>query len=303
MPVVEIRRRALLQWGLTAMVAVPVAACGPGYDSSPDELALVADAARADAQSAGKLGDKVAKQVADIRTKQAAALDKEVTRANRPRATRKHPKPAPVKSLSDLGKRLTAARTEAAAQLPRADRYRAGLLASVIAGCAGAQALDGALGEVTTPAFKPPSVAGAEVDDDGVQALQQALQSEHAAVWVTGLATALLPPDYAKGVKAAAAEHRERRDAVTAAVTKLGGKPKPSAPAYRLPKPVSDAESAKLAVIAAENDALSAWRGVVEHVDPVGIRKLAVDAMQSSSVRATRWRLDADVKPAAVALP
>lgn len=297
----EIGRRTLLQWGLTAAVAVPVAACGPGYDSSPDKLALLADAARQDAKAAGKLGGKVAKQVADIRSQQAAKLAKEVARANRPQPAA--PKQPSVKSLDELGKRLSEACSGAAAQLPRADRYRAGLLASVIAGCAGAQALDAQLGNVKVPTFKAPSVKGAEVDDNGVGALQKALAAEHAAVWVAGLVTAFLPPDYAKGVQAAAAEHRQRRDAVATAITKLGDKPKPAATAYRLPKPVKDPKSAKLAVIAAENDTVTAWRAVVESIDPAGLRKLAVAAMQSSSVRSTRWRMDAGVNPAAVALP
>ncbi|MEV6628896.1 DUF4439 domain-containing protein, partial [Amycolatopsis sp. NPDC051114] len=45
----DLTRRAALRAGALAALAVPLAACGPGYDESPDPLQPLLAAAEADA--------------------------------------------------------------------------------------------------------------------------------------------------------------------------------------------------------------------------------------------------------------
>lgn len=293
------RRRALM-WGALALPAL--AACDGGYDDSPDPLAAIAHAARSDAGAARKLssGGGVAGLVADVRAAQAKALDREVARANRPAA--KPRAGSEVTDIAALGKRLAAARAQARKQLAAADAYRAGLLGSVIAGCAGAQALDPALGTVAVPAYAAPAVPP-ELDEEVVAALQEALAAEHAAIWLYGLIRAFLPDTYDKGIAKADGEHRARRDAAQAVIDGQGATPVLAEPAYRTPRPVTSARSATAVVIVAETDAAAAWHGVLVRTDDAGLRGLAVYALESSAVRATRWRADAGVAPAAIPLP
>lgn len=293
------RRRALM-WGALAMPAL--AACDGGYDDSPDPLAAIAHAARSDAEAARRLSDggPVARAVAEVRAAQAKVLDREVARANRPAPK---PRSAPgITDLAGLGKRLAAARKQARKQLAAADAYRAGLLGSVIAGCAGAQALDPALGTIAVPAYTAPAISS-EQDEQVVAALQEALAAEHAAIWVYGLVRAFLPDSYDKGIAKADDEHRARRDAAHTVIDGQGATPVLAEPAYRTPKPVTSARSATAVVIVAETDAAAAWHGLLVRTDDSGLRGLAVDALESSAVRATRWRADAGVDPPAIPLP
>jgi|UPI00048FD679 hypothetical protein len=299
---VQVGRRNVLRWSGIALLGAPLAAlpaCSGGYDDSPDPLSAMATAARSDAAAARAIGGKVARQIAELRTAQARALQQEVDRANRPAAPAA--KPSPAKNMRALGKRLTSAAESAVELIPQASRARAGLLASVAAGCNAGLALDGKLGSPRTQRFPAPEVE--ELDEETVDALQQALAAEHASLWVLGLVTAFLPAGYDKGLRAAAAEHRERRDATRDALTSAGADPVLAETAYATPKPVKNPNSARAAVIAAETDAVTAWRGVVERCDEPELRSLAVAAMCASGARLTRWRLEAGVKPAALPLP
>lgn len=293
-------RRDVLRWSGLALVAVPLAACDGGYDDTPDPLSALVKAARADAAAAGKLGDGVAKQIAALRSSQAEVIAREVERANRPASAA--PRDQAPKDLKALGKRLTAAGTRAAELLPEASRPRAGLLASVAAGCAGALVLDPKLGKPRTPRFTEPRLTG-ELEQDGLDALQQALAAEHAALWILGQISAFLAAGYDDGLRDAGTEHRERRDATQQVLTAAGATPVLAETAYLTPKPVKNAGSARAAVVVAETDAAAAWRGVVERCDEPALRTFATAAMSASAVRMTRWRREAGTDPAAVALP
>lgn len=296
-------RRDVLRWGGLAALALPVAtltACDGGYDDSSDPLAALAGAARSDAAAARKLGDPVSKQVAALRASQAEALQREVDRANRPPAGAAHA--AAPKNLAGLGKRLTAAGERAAELLPEASRSRAGLLASVAAGCAGAVALDQGLGNVRTQRFAVPKITG-ELEQPAVQTLQQALAAEHAALWILGQVSAFLPEGYDDGLRDASAEHRDRRDATQRVLTAARATPAMAEAAYITPKPVSSKATARTAVVTAETDAAVAWRGVVERCDEPELRTFATAALSASAVRLTRWRKEAGTDPAALALP
>ncbi|NIJ12854.1 hypothetical protein FHU38_003198 [Saccharomonospora amisosensis] len=300
------RRDLLRATALAALTAPVAAACSGGYDDSPDPLLPLLLRATSDAEAAGALAAPeqadLANQVAQARSAQARALRAEVDRLNRPvPESAPSAPPRTVDSIEALGRRLADARRQAAELVPKLPRYRAGLVGSVAAGCAGLQQLAPALG-AEQPGEVSHVVTGG-LAQESVAALQEALAAEHAAVWVYGLVSAFLPDDFGKGIEAGADAHRDRRDACERVLTAAGATPRPAEPAYLPPQPVTGTESAQAVVITAETDAARAWHGVLEHSDDARLRVLATQALVGSATRCTSWRMEAGVSPAAVALP
>jgi hypothetical protein len=300
----ELTRRAALRAGALAALAVPLAACGPGYDESPDPLQPLLAAAEADAAAARALAKgadaDAAGQLADARAAHAAALKSEVDRLNRPKPAPSATPPAPA-ALSDLKGRLAAARKQAEDLVGELPRYRAGLVAAVAAGCAALQRTTPALGpgEDAPAAAAPPGGVPAEAVDP----LQRALAAEHAAVWVYGLVGAFLPADFAEGEKGGVAEHTRRRDLLQTVLAAAGATPVPPEAAYNPKKPVTDTPSAALVVATAEADCAATWLAVVNHTDDASLRKMALHALVAAARRGTPWRSEAGEKPAAIAMP
>jgi hypothetical protein len=137
---------------------------------------------------------------------------------------------------------------------------------------------------------------------ESVAAVQVALGTEHAAVWTYGLVSAFLGQQ-AAAVSEGANAHRARRDTTERWIKDNGATPRPPAAAYLPPAPVSDAASSLAALVAVENDACAAWRGVLERTDDQTLRKSALDALTTAAVRATRWREVAGTSPASIAFP
>ncbi|WP_228714230.1 ferritin-like domain-containing protein [Prauserella endophytica] len=306
-----LNRRALLRGAALAALAIPVAAtasaCDTGYDDSPDPLLPLLEQAEADAAAASALAGsdpgvaELARQVATARTTQADALRTEVDRLNKPRPEQSTPPSRSVADVAALARRLADARERAAGLVPGLPAYRAGLVGSVAAGCAAVQQLAPELGAGQPGEVERPSTGS--LPAEAVDALQQALAAEHAAVWVYGLVSAFLPADFEKGLGAGAAAHRDRRDACERVLTGAGADPRPPEPAYPPPEPVTDEASATRLVVTAETDAASAWHGVLERTDDAALRRLATQALIGSATRCTSWRMEAGEQPAAVALP
>jgi uncharacterized protein DUF4439 len=292
---------------LAALAAPLTAACKTGYSDEPDPLAPLAEQASADAAAANTVAAassgqaaELARQVAAARTGQAQALQAEVNRLNRPKSAVQTVTP-PGTGMAGLKDRLATARDQAEKLVASLPRYRAGLVAAVAAGCAGLQELDNRLGPGADPA--PIAAPASPVPADAVAPLQQALDSEHAAVWVYTLVSALLPATYTQSVSDGTAEHQDRRDACMRILSAAGATPDSAQPAYLTPKPVTDATSAKSAVVTAEADTATAWRGVLERTDDPALRGVALNALLGSARRGTRWRIASAESPAAVALP
>ncbi len=299
----DLTRRAALRAGALAALAVPLAACGPGYDETPDPLQPLLAAADADAAAAKALakGDDAAGQLAAARAAHAAALKSEVDRLNRPKPSSSAAPPAPA-ALGDLKDRLAAARKQAEDLVGGLPRYRAGLVAAVAAGCAALQRIDPALG----PGEDAPKVGvapGGAVPAEAVDPLQTALAAEHAAVWVYGLVGAFLPADFGDGEKSGAAEHALRRDYLQTTLAASGATPVAPEAAYVPKNPVTDTKSASQVVATAEADCASAWLAVVNHTDDAGLRTTALHALVAASRRGTPWRSEAGEKPTAIAMP
>lgn len=298
-------RRDVLRLSALAALGVPLAACRTGYSTDPDPLALLAEQATADAAAANALAAGssteagLARQVAAVRTEHGRALQAEVDRLNRPKSAVQVVNPPDI-GLAGLKQRLATAREQAEKLVPDLERYRAGLVAAVAAGCAGLQQLDDALGPGADPGTVEPSAS--VVPEDAVAPLQKALDAEHAAVWVYGLVSAFLPANYTAGVADGSHEHQDRRDACVRMLDAAGATPDVPEPAYITPKPVADATSAKSVVATAESDAATAWAGVLDGTDDKALRAVALTALLGSARRGTRWRQAAGESPAVVAL-
>jgi hypothetical protein len=141
-----------------------------------------------------------------------------------------------------------------------------------------------------TPAPRPRRAAPSTVDDVAVAAVQQALASEHAAVWCYSLAVAFLDPQQREPARIDADAHRALRSQIARTLSDVGAQPVSAQPAYATPAPVTDAKSAARLLVVAEADTLAAWRSVMERSTDRGLRKAALDALTSGTVRSARWR-------------
>ena len=147
-----------------------------------------------------------------------------------------------------------------------------------------------------------------------VAAVQDALATEHAAVWAYGLVSAFVPSELADQVDEAATAHRARRDATERMLSDTNVEPVPAEPAYRTPSPVTDLAGALMLAITAEDDTAAAWRSVIErsviehsgvierHAQP-RLRATALDALVGAAMRASRWRAAAGVPVHTVPFP
>jgi hypothetical protein len=124
---------------------------------------------------------------------------------------------------------------------------------------------------------------------DVVDALQQALRAEHAAVYGYGIVGALLRGTSRESARTAWDLHRARRDDLTARLNALGADPAAAAPAYRLPARVTSARTAAKVAAALEDDAVTAYTGLAGSGD-AALRTFAARAMQEAMERAVRWR-------------
>ncbi len=296
-------RRAVLRAGALAALAVPfAAACSPGYDESPDPLGPLLQAAETDAAGAGALTGAEAEAVSTARAAHAAALKPEVDRLNRPKPEPSGPAENAPTSVDGLKERLARARKQAEDLIPSLPRYRAGLVASVAAGCAALQQSSERLGrgDDAAPVEVP---AGPPLLQEAAEAVQQALAAEHAAIWVYGLVSAYLPAAFAGAVARGTAEHVKRRDVCERMLSAASQTPSGPEAAYVPPKPVTDANSAMELVATAEADATSAWLGVLDRTDEAALRRTALNALIGSARRGTAWRAEFGAKPVAIAMP
>jgi len=134
------------------------------------------------------------------------------------------------------------------------------------------------------------------------EALAAALSAEHAAIFGYGAVGAHLDKSGQAAAHQAEAAHRDRRDTVMARMLSVSASPPAAAPAYQLPFPVTDRESALRLAVHIEEGAARAWRQALPATTGDD-RRFAVTALLDCAVRATRWRRTAGVLPATVPFP
>ncbi len=145
--------------------------------------------------------------------------------------------------------------------------------------------------------------SSAALPGESADATQDALGAEHAALWVYGLVSAFLPPDFADALQEGVDAHRSRRDALELLLSGAGQNPRAGEPAYVPPQPVTDQASALAVLVVAETDVTVAWRAVLERTDDKELRTTGLTALTDAAVRATRWRRAAGQSPATPPLP
>jgi hypothetical protein len=134
-------------------------------------------------------------------------------------------------------------------------------------------------------------------------ALRAALAAEHAAVWGYGVVGAALPASAQARAAQTQAAHRDVRDQVTALLDQRSAEPVPAQGGYVLPFPVVSAgDAARLAVVL-EDGTAAAWVRVLGRAAKREIRKLAVDTLGATEVRAVAWRTTAGVTPVTSPFP
>jgi Domain of unknown function (DUF4439) len=136
-----------------------------------------------------------------------------------------------------------------------------------------------------------------------IEAMQAALAAEHAVIFGYGVAGAHLAGAELAAAREADTAHRDRRDALAAAIRGRGAAPVTAEPAYRLPFPVTGRVHAVTLATTLEEGAAAAWRSLVAAADGAELRGSAVAALTDAAVRATRWRRRYDPAHAAVPFP
>ena len=134
-------------------------------------------------------------------------------------------------------------------------------------------------------------------------ALAAAIDTENAAIFTYGVATAFVSTARRQTVAEYVAAHRVRRNALVAALTAAGGTVPEAAAGYTLPVDVDASVTAVRALLAAEVDCTVAYRSLIEQGDDDTVRRLALDGLTESSVYAANWRVALRDSPATVAFP
>ena len=144
---------------------------------------------------------------------------------------------------------------------------------------------------------------GERFDEATVEALQDALAVEHAALWCYGLALAYLDTEQVGRARDDEAAHRDLRAGLERLLTEAGQRPVSAQPAYAPPQKVVDAASAARLVVVAETDVLAAWRSLVEHTGDESLRRAGLVALSRGTVRCARWRAVTGAAPAVPVFP
>jgi hypothetical protein len=124
---------------------------------------------------------------------------------------------------------------------------------------------------------------------DGLQALQDALAAENAAIYGYGVAGAMLSGKDQASALTDWRLHQEARDTLQAMITKVGATPVAASAAYRLPFPVQDAHAARRLAATLEEGVTRAYLGLVAVSDRT-LRTFGALAMQAPANRAATWR-------------
>ncbi len=151
--------------------------------------------------------------------------------------------------------------------------------------------------------MRPVPAAVSKIDKAALDALQDALAREHAALWCYSLAVAFLPRAQLAQARTDAEAHRVLRGAVEKTLTQIGARPVSAQPAYATPQPVVDGRSAAALAVVAETDALAAWRSVLERTSDRVLREAALTALTDGTLRCSRWRLVVGTPPAIPTFP
>jgi hypothetical protein len=156
---------------------------------------------------------------------------------------------------------------------------------------------------VTRSSTGPGGAAPSPLPAMTVNALQDALAAEHAALWCYALVVAFLPAEQLTPARADAAAHRELRATLERILSGAGMRAVTAEPAYATPQPVTDGPSAAGLAAVAESDGLGAWKSVLEHTSDRTLRRTALTVLTEGTLRSARWRAVLGTQPAVPPFP
>ncbi len=120
-----------------------------------------------------------------------------------------------------------------------------------------------------------------------VDAMQQTLAAEHAAIFVLGAlggrASALPRSPLRSALDAAYARHVERRDQLRTMISADGAEPAAAEPAYRLPTPLTTAAQIAAEALRVERACVSTYAALVAATSDAE-RGWAIDALVTTAV-------------------
>ncbi|TQS44796.1 ferritin-like domain-containing protein [Cryptosporangium phraense] len=119
--------------------------------------------------------------------------------------------------------------------------------------------------------------------------LQVALAAEHAAIYAYGVIGSHLEDDELVWAHDADLAHRQQRDATADLITAENATPAVAAPAYQLPKPVTDRAGALTLAVEVETRSAAVWRSALGSLTG-DARGVALAALTGAAVRAAQWR-------------
>lgn len=148
-----------------------------------------------------------------------------------------------------------------------------------------------------------PSADPDRPDDSDKAALYDAVAAEHAAIYGYGMVSAHIMPEENELVSKTLAEHRDRREAAVAILTRQSAKVPLPATGYQLPFVVRNAVTAAKLAIRMEGDCAVAWRAVLEQSESDQDRAFASTALTQCAVTMARWRQVLGAWPVTEAFP
>lgn len=134
-------------------------------------------------------------------------------------------------------------------------------------------------------------------------ALAAAVDTEDAAIFTYGVSTAFVSTARRSTVAEYVAAHRVRRNELVAALTAAGAPAPQAAAGYTLPVDVDDSVTAVRALLAAEVDCTVAYRALIEQSEDAAARRMGLDGLTESTVRAANWRVALRESPVTVPFP
>ena len=137
-----------------------------------------------------------------------------------------------------------------------------------------------------------------ELEDRLLTAL---LEGEHAALYGYGVLGARLDDDTRPAALAAAGAHRSARDRLTGLLRSRDVEPPPPQVAYEAS--VDGQQDALALAVRLESGLSTLFRDLVGSTDDPRLRRLAVDGLTETAVRAASWRVLLGERPPTVALP
>jgi len=169
-------------------------------------------------------------------------------------------------------------------------------LAALLAAISASQVTHGALlraggGELTIEPAPLGRLPDGPLDSATVDALQDALAAEHAAVFGYGALGAWLTGAALAGAYQAYDAHRQRRDRIDQLIRRVGTQPRPAAAAYRLPFAVSSRRRARQLATGIEDGVADAYGWLVTAAGRGStLRTDAAGWLTEAALRAAGWR-------------